>query len=385
LADRSQENIIYSKEIKLPPAIGDWTNFRPVRSGGRKIKPVFYGSQRLSKAELDTTLSVHHFFSIDFAKFLKNSLKASTEVHVVRLEQLKYIDFLKSVSGGIIYNKLNLKGIGDVMLLIDYQLANIVINFSLGCQSVETEIKELTELEESIIQSIFGTMLADFAKNWKNLFEKPALEIISYPSIQRETHINLNEVITVVTAEISIANSLPATCTFIYQNNSLKVLNDLLAKKEEKATLNFSVIPQEVQNAIKIPVVAYMGVTNVSPYDLAGLEQEDVISLDQRLNDPIALLIGNTSELKAQPGIKEGRICAKVLSASSKRARISPVIKLGDDGEAMPHKITANAEGSPKADADFELPMEDEEKEEYNDAQDLLGEDQNQSQELGGK
>lgn len=383
MGDRTQENLIYSKEIKLPPAIGDWTNYRPTKADSRKIKPVFYGSQRLSKTELDTTLMTHHFFSIDFAKFLKNSLKASTEVHVVRLEQLKYIDFLKSVSGGLVYNKLDLKGVGEVMLLIDYQLANIVINFSLGCQSVETEIKELTELEESIIQSIFGTMLGDYSKSWKNIFEKPALEIISYPSIQRETHINLNEVITVVTSEISIANSLPATFTFVYQNNTLKKLTDLLAKKEEKATLNFAIIPQEVQNAIKIPVVAYMGVTNVSPYDIAGIEAEDVISLDQRLNDPIALLIGNISELKAQPGIKEGRICAKVLSAGSKRARTSTVIKLGADPEAMLHRNATNAEELPKSDEDFELPLEDEEKEEYNDAQELLEEDKNQ--ELGGK
>ena len=376
MADRQDEAALYKKEIKFSPSIGDWTAYKPAKAAAKKIKSLVYGFHRISQQELEETLKVHYFFAFDLAKYLKDAIKASTDIFSVSIEQVTYLDFLKRVTGGLIYNKVSLKDIGDAMFLIDYQLANLVINFSLGCQSVDTKVKELTELEESIIHSVFGSVLDKYTSCWKGVFEQPVLEIISYPNIQRETHINLNEIITVVTTEISIANSVPATFTFVYQNSTLKKLNELVAKKEEKSPLNFSLLSGELLHSIQVPIIAELGVTNIAAQDLPNIEVEDVIALDQKLNEPIKILLGYASELKAQPGIKNDRLSAKILGGSVRK--IKSTMKVPEAGSNTGEMPSTHEE-------DVELPLEVGDKEEYNEATEGLFEEENDTQRSGGK
>ncbi|MFH1710274.1 MAG: FliM/FliN family flagellar motor switch protein [bacterium] len=368
MADREDTAALYKKEIKFPASIGDWTAYRPEKVAAKKIKPLTYGFHRISKDELEKTLKVHYFFAFEFSMHIKEALKASTDIFSISIEQLSYLEFLKRVTGGLIYNKLPIKEIGEVMFLVDYQLANLVINFSLGCQSVDTKTKELTELEESMIHSIFSNVLNKYTSCWKNTFETPNMEIVSYPNIQRESHVNLNEVITVVTTQLSIANSAPSTFTFVYQNSTLKKLNELLSKKEEEVGLDFSTLTDELLASIEVPIVAELGTTDIAAKELTAIEMEDVISLDQKLNDPIKLVLGCTSELKAQPGIKNDHFSVKVSGGSVKKIKTPPKVML----EPATSKTIENEE-------DAELPLEVEEKEEYNEGAEGLFEEENET------
>ena len=367
--------------------IGDWTTYKPEKPAARRTRPFLYGFHRISGDELETTLNVHHFFSFEFARYLKDALKASIDMFSISIEQLTYLDFLKRVTGGLIYNKLMLENIGEVLFLIDYQLANIVINFSLGSQTADTKIKELTELEESIIQSIFGNVLEVYSGCWKDIFKKPALEIISYPNIQRETNINLNEIVTVVSVQISVANSVPSSYTFVYQNNILKKLTELLWKKEELAPLNLSDLPEELLNAIEIPMIAELGATSISTQELTEIEAEDVISLDQKLNEPIRLVFGYSSQFVAQPGIRNNHQSIRLLSSSIKKIKAAPIIKSEPPALTTVRKMDepiieeiAGGPQIPQQEEDLEFPLEGEEKEEYNENSEDLFEEENNTQ-----
>ena len=377
MADRQETSALFKKEIKFPASFGDWTAYKPAREKTKKIKPLTYGHHRISREELERTLKVHYFFACDLSAYLKESLKASADIFSVSIEQLTYLDLLKRITGGQINSKLSIKNIGEVTFLVDYQLANLVINFSLGCQSIDTKAKELTEIEESIIHSVFGKVFNKYTNCWKNIFEVPELEIIGYPNVQRETHINLNEIITVVSAQISIANSPAATFTFIYQNSTLKKMNELMSKKEEKAPLHFSSLSDELLSLIEIPVVAQLGTTNIAAKDLPNIGIEDVISLDQKLTSPIKLVLGYVSELKAQPGTKDNRLSARVLGGSVKKITSSAKVMMGKE----PARAAEDMSSPVKEEEDIELPLEVDEKEEYNEATEGLFEDENEKPE----
>ena len=376
MADKQDPTAFYKKEIKFPASFGDWTTYKPADVREKKIKPLVYGFHRISLEELEETFKVHYLFAFEFSKYLKQAIKASTEVLSISIEQVTYLDFLKSVQGEVIYNKLPIKDVGEILFLIDSQLANMVINFSLGCQNVETRTKELTDIEESIIHSVFGNVLSEYANHWKNIFELPKLEIISYPTIQREAHINLNEVITVIKTVISIANSAPATFTFVYQNSILKKLNELLTKKDEKKALNFSFLTDEILSSIEVPVVAQIGTTFVAAKELPEIEAEDVICLDQKYNTPIKLIFGYASEVKAQPGIKNEHLSARILGGAARKMKNEPMVLLANAAESA-----KSAEMPVKEEEDAELPLEMDEKEEYNEpAEELFGEENEKPQ-----
>lgn len=368
MADKADTSALFKKEIKFPASFGDWTAYKPVRDRTKKIKSLVYGFHSISMEELEQTLKVHYSFTFELSRYLKEAIKASTDIFSISIEQSTYLDFLKRVTGGLIYCKLPIPEIGEVLFLIDYQLANLVINFSLGSQSVDTKTTELTELEESIIHSIFDNVLSKYAGCWKNVFEAPSLEIISHPNIQRETHINLNEIITVVSAHISIANSAPAMLTFVYQNSAIKKLNELRSQAEERKPLNFSSLKDELLASIEVPVVAELGTTDIAAKELTEIEVEDVISLDQKTSAPIKLTIGCTSELKAQPGRKNERLAARILGGEAKKIK-SDLKIVRESEEPAPAK---------EAEEEAELPLELEDKEEYNESPEELFEEDNE-------
>jgi len=399
LADRPETAALYKKEIKFPASLGDWTTYRPPKAASKKIKPLVYGFHRIPTGDLEKTLNIHNLFTFEFANYLKEALKAAIDVHSINIEQVTYLDFLKRISGGIIYSKLPLKDIGDAMLIIDYQLANLIINFSLGCQSADTKIKELTELEESILQSIMGNVLDKYAACWDGIFDKPGFEIISYPNIQRETYINLNEVITVISVQISLANSVPATLTFVYQNKILKKLFELLLKKEEARPLKISALPEELLSSIEVPVLVELGMTSIPTQDLTGIEAEDLICLDHKLNEPIQITIGYASQLKAQPGMKNNRLAVRILSSATSRIKGTMVVQPEEETKPAPaehehmeseeptvRQEPESAEGTLAAEEeeDFELPLEEEGKEEYNETAENPFEEENDNPKLGG-
>ena len=243
MADRQDSASIFRKEIIFPALFGDWMTYRPSMERSKQGKGAAIGTRRIMKEVLEETLTAHYYFALEFSKYLKESLKASIDILSVSIEQMPYSDFLKQWSGGLIYNKLPIPNVGDILFIIDYQLANQIINFSLGFPSADEKMKELTDLEESMIHSIFDKALAKFPACWGNIFAAPELEILSYPNIQRETHINLNETITVVSSQFSIANSAPTIFTFAYQNNALKKLYDMSMKKRQRCRLIFPYFP----------------------------------------------------------------------------------------------------------------------------------------------
>ena len=363
MADRQDSASIFRKEIVFPALFGDWMTYRPSRVSSKQSKSAATGSNRIIKEALEEALNAHYYFALEFSRYLKESLKASTEILSVSIEQVPYSDFLKQSSGGLIYNKLPVPNIGDILFIIDYQLANQIINFSLGFPSADEKMKELTDLEESMIHSIFGKALKKFPACWGNIFAAPELEILSYPNIQRETHINLNETITVLSAQFSIANSTPATFTFAYQSSALKKLYDLSVKKKAKAPLNFSMLSDNVLSSIQVPVSAILGTTNIAAKDLMGIDAEDAISLDQSLNSPIDLVIGFTTELKAQPGVRNDRFAARIIGGSSRRIK-NEVRTIDEKDQAVPAVTEEINPAESLKEEEFELPMEPQEKEE---------------------
>jgi len=402
LAEKQETAVLYRKEIKLPASLGDWTTYKPLKQVSKKIKPIFYGFHRVSREALEKTLVVHHFFTHDLEIYLKEALKASIDIYGITIEQLTYLEYLKRVTGGLMYNKLTIKGIGEVSLLIDYQLANIIINFSLGCQSVETKLKDLTDMEESILNSVFGKVLDKYTSCWGNVFEKPTFEIISYPNVQRETHINLNEVVTIVSSQISVANSVPALITFVYQNSVLRSMYESQKKKEEASPLNAKKLPENLLARIEIPIVAELGSTNISTSEISGLEDGDVISLDQKLSEPISIYLGYASRLKAQPGITDEHLSVRILGGTATKVRSEPTVIATEASPEVTHAETPadapkpevhipatpaaapEGTGANNPEEDFELPLEDESKEEYNESQENIFEEDN-PQGLGGK
>ena len=65
------ERTPHKKVIKMPPALGDWTTYRPVKPISKKVRAGLYGFDRLSSENLDQAIKIHYQFITKFLYFLK--------------------------------------------------------------------------------------------------------------------------------------------------------------------------------------------------------------------------------------------------------------------------------------------------------------------------
>jgi flagellar motor switch protein FliM len=73
-----------------------------------------------------------------------------------------------------------------------------------------------------------------------------------------------------------------------------------------------SYITKNMQD-VKLPVALELGHTILSLGDVYGLQEGDVLKLDEKIDDPILIRVGNQVRFKAKPGIHEKKVAAEVL------------------------------------------------------------------------
>src|SRR3990167_8626028 len=95
------------RTIKLPPAMGDWTTYRPPKALVKKVKTGLYGFDRLSKKETNQALLIHYRFIQEFFRRLKIDLGLGVELFTVQVEQVTYLNFLRTISGPVVQGKLS--------------------------------------------------------------------------------------------------------------------------------------------------------------------------------------------------------------------------------------------------------------------------------------
>src|SRR3989344_4948964 len=91
--------------IKLPPAVGDWTTYRPAPVLVKKIKSGLYGFDRLSREALNQVLLIHYRFTQELLKRLKIDLGLGVEFFSCQADQTTYLNFLRTVSGAVVQGK----------------------------------------------------------------------------------------------------------------------------------------------------------------------------------------------------------------------------------------------------------------------------------------
>lgn len=294
------------RAIKLPPAIGDWTTYRPPKVLVKKIKTGLYGFDRLSKEESNLVLLVHYRFIQALLKSLKLDLGMGVEFFSCQVEQTTYLNFLRSLSGQVVQGKLSINGIHEnPQVFFDLVIANSIINHALGSHDIEPLSRGLTEAENNIFTETLTEYLPKYALAFQNIFPDPAFSIVSSPDVTLDTSINPSSTFVAFSAEVAVNDYPPGKITMGYPGSALKGMIDAFLKKDKEKPLNFSRLSAAALNKILVPVFADLGKTSLFTSELHGLEIGDVVALDTLTSSAINLTLGNLLKLLVQPVIKD--------------------------------------------------------------------------------
>ncbi|MBU0687653.1 MAG: FliM/FliN family flagellar motor switch protein [Candidatus Margulisbacteria bacterium] len=334
------ERAPHKKVIKLPPAIGDWTTYRPAKVYTKKIRSGLYGFDRLPEEDLDQLIKVHYDFITKLLHFFRVELKIGNELHEISGEQSDYLHFLRTSSGQIIQLKIAIPGYDDAgILLVDLSLVNTIINHMLGGKDTELFSRGLTELENEIFKSLLDKIGEFYVQAFDKIFKSAEITIVNSPDITVDPAINPTSSFFVFGMNIAFNDNPPAKITVGFPGTLVKGLLGKLQTKPSTKVLSLDKLPTAVINKLIIPITASIGETTISTSDLQALEVGDVISLEKTIDSPIEVKIGDKIILLGQPGRTDKKLNTRIVGLRhEEKVKIDPAIIEEEEREEIATK-----------------------------------------------
>ncbi|MBU0672781.1 MAG: FliM/FliN family flagellar motor switch protein, partial [Candidatus Margulisbacteria bacterium] len=302
------------REIKLSPAIGDWTTYKPPKILVKKIKTGLYGFDRLSKDELNQVLFIHYRFVQDLLKRFKIDLGLAIEFFSVQVEQTTNLNFLRRLTGPVVQCKIKINGLHEpIFFFLELPLANSIINYSLGSIDLEPINRALTEAEINTLEATLSQYLPLFGAAFEHAITDITIAVVSSPDVTMDTTINPTSTLVSFNAELSLADNPPGKIIVAYPGSSLKGLLTKFKQIEQNKVLDFSRLPASLLSKITSPVCAQLGETNLTTNELRQFEVGDVVSLETTISSPLALSVGKELKLLCQAGIKNKKAATRIV------------------------------------------------------------------------
>ncbi|HBF36646.1 MAG TPA: flagellar motor switch protein FliM [Firmicutes bacterium] len=287
----------------------------------KKIKPYdFRRPNKLSKDQIRTLVMLHENFARLLTTSLSTYLRSMVRAQVVSIDQLTYEEFTKSLHNPTVMNIISLKPLeGNMLIEISPQLAFAIVDRLLGGYGYSLEkIRELTDIEQTVIKRVVAKILPNIKEAWQVVAElNPGFESIELNPLFTQI-IPPTDMIVLVTLEVRIAEAfglMNACLPLAVLEPILDRLNAQVwfTRSSNKTSNNqsFLAIQQRLAQAA-IQVSAELGQATISVGELLTLAVGDVIQLDQSVKALLDIRVGNQIKFKASPGVSDNRMAVQV-------------------------------------------------------------------------
>ncbi len=281
----------------------------------------FKHPDRFSKDQIRTLNAMHEHFARLFSTSLSAFMRTVVEVKLVSVDQLSYDEFIRSIPNPTCINLINMPPLeGNALLEFSPALSFTIIDRLMGgtghMQSDKN--RELTEIEQTIIEKIIYRAFDNLREAWSNVTDlNPSIEATE-TNPQLFIQLNLpTEMVVLMTLEIRLGEST-GTMSICIPYVVLEPVSQQLSSKSW-----FSASQRRMDNAsvealrtrvrkVGLNVTAVLGETKLSLSELLNLKEGDVIELNQYVTEPLLVKVGNTFRFRGFPGRVKKHNAAKI-------------------------------------------------------------------------
>ena len=286
----------------------------------------FKHRNQLSKDTRRILERIHDHFASELAIFLLNKLRTNVKIKKNSIKQFTVEEFEKQLQFPTSIYLLNLQPQKrNIIFNYHHSFSFFVIDRLLGGPgSTNYKSRELTRIEQNILRNITGDIKTIFQSAWSKTV-KFDLSIQNYYSrgdhlqfvrrgdnlisVSFQLHLDeetaLNDVFTVTYPFMLISELFPG----IMLEDS-EPLNK--SSKKERSVLSDNI------KKIVAPVSLSLGQSHLSVDELSKLQVGDVVLLDRRPQDNLALNVGENTVFKGRAGLLKNKLAFRITQKSSK-------------------------------------------------------------------
>ena len=262
----------------------------------------FRRPDRIPKEQLRSIHLMHDFFARNLASSLGAYLRAYITASLVSVEQISFGEFQQYLPTPTSISNISMKPMeGNAVLEMNPSLVFPMLDTMLGGngQSVSVEVRELTEIELSIMEGVVRIVLHDLKETWAPVAD------IDFTIEGTETQPQLmqilspNEAVVAIGFEITLGESrgmmnlgIPSIIVKMMsqkfeQQWSIQRRSGSDAEQNEMRSL---------LNRVPLTLEARMTGASIQVKDLLALEPQDVISLDIPVRRPAELRVNGRAK-----------------------------------------------------------------------------------------
>ena len=327
---KEKKKFFYSSTIKLPPAIGDWTEIKSFNSQNDffEITDVNYSNfDGISKDDLKFVQKIHHRIASQMIDHLSYNLNAKVELHTISATQLLYSDFIESISDNVFQSTINLPEKSSINILFGSNLASMVIDRLVGGKGTEDVKQEFNPLEMDLLSEQIQNFIPFFQSAWEDVLDFSDLNVsLSSGKYVKDHQISLRGTMVVFTIYLFFGDGELLRLIVAYPSKLISRLLHLYRSKKRHIKSSVKLDKNTIKD-INYKVVAELGTIKLTMDAIQKLEVGDIISLDKPIHSYIKLNIGDDVTLTGQPCVYKKRLGCQIVVAS----QIKSAIKLVHD------------------------------------------------------
>ena len=269
-----------------------------VRPKARRLTPCnFRRGGQINKEQARSVGALHETFARNLGHSLAAYLRVVFDVNLVSVEQLSYAEFLQRVPETIYMASVNLQPLAAVgALQVDLALAFPIIDLLLGGQGkAEPQVRDLTEIEEQILESMVKIICRELQTTWQPLLELKFLFDQRQHQAQIQRLMAPDEKVLVLSFEVRMPETqgmLNLVFSAAVSSALLRRLSQQWSYRRQRAHPEADSHLRELLLGCRYDVELRLESMPVSARDLLGLEPGQVLALRQRIDDPVLLMIG---------------------------------------------------------------------------------------------
>ncbi len=289
----------------------------------------FRRPERVSKEQFKGLQSLFEAFAREVSIVFPPFLRTVVRVDLTSIDQLTYDEFILSVARPTALSVISMEPLeGNAVLEMSPSLVFPIIDRVLGGRGTSlSEPRELTEIEDRIIQRIVMMMLDCLRRSWDQLIEF-SLSVVQQESDPLIVQIVIgSEMVILVGFEFHVGESV-GTMNFCVP---LLVLNPILDQISQQAHFSRRLTPevatatynaiQQIVEQVEVPVNTILGNVQLSLEDIINLQVGDIVPLNSSPHQPLTLDIGGLPRFQVQVGRRREHHAVQLLNFMSRREK----------------------------------------------------------------
>ncbi len=292
-----------------------------MRKEDKKAVKLYYFRRpdKFSKDQLRAIQMIHESFTRQLTTTMSTMVRSMVSAEIASVDQLAYDEFIRSLVQPTVIGILEMYPFsGNALIEINPNLVFAIIDRMLGGRGeFSGKVRELTDIERTVIERVIMRMLELLEDSWSTVvdvrFRYENLE--SNPFFVQICPGSDMVLLIILKLRVGDVEGMISICIpyFLMEPIMDKLSSQQwFASTSKKSDEDAKGILKKRLGKVYVPVALELGHTVLNVSDVMQLRAGDVIKLDETLEAPLGVRIGNLVKFRALPGSVNGRYAAEI-------------------------------------------------------------------------